>query len=529
MVIWSFVKILAFVAAIAALTLGAGYLMETGGGLRIAVAGMEFTLGPLQAVIAAAALVLAVWLLLRILALLGAVLRFLNGDETAISRYFDRNRERKGYEALAEGMMALASGEGRVAMAKAARAEKYLGRPDLTNLLAAQAAEMTGDTKRATEVYKRLLADDRTRFAGIRGLMKQKLAEGDTATALKLAEKAFALKPRNEEVQDLLLRLQAGAHDWKGARATLGAKVRHGSLPRDVHRRRDAVLALQEAREVFAETSSIEAREAAIAANRASPDLIPAAVMAARSYIAEGKPKYAVRVLRKAWEAQPHPDLAAAFAAIAPQESPRERLDRFAALLQLRPDHPETRMLRAELNIAAEDFPAARRALGDLAETHPTARTLTIMAAIERGEGGDDAVVRGWLTRALTASRGPQWVCDACQNIHADWAPVCDNCGGFDTLSWREPPQGGVPMPNGAEMLPLIVGRPAPPPEPEIVEAEAEPEAAPEPQPPEPPEPPPPPAAEPAPPSSVLAEELDRNPAYEPDAVALARGAAPKD
>ena len=52
--------------------------------------------------------------------------------------------------------------------------------------------------------------------------------------------------------------------------------------------------------------------------------------------------------------------------------------------------------------------------MGDLAETHPTARTLAIMAAIERGQGADDAVVKGWLARALTAPRGPQWVCDNC-------------------------------------------------------------------------------------------------------------------
>jgi len=81
------------------------------------------------------------------------------------------------------------------------------------------------------------------------------------------------------------------------------------------------------------------------------------------------------------------------------------------------------------------------------------------MAAIERGEGSDDAVVRGWLTKALTAPRGPQWVCDNCQHIHSVWAPVCSNCSGFDTMSWREPPKGEVAMPAGVEMLPLIVGK----------------------------------------------------------------------
>ncbi|MFN0116462.1 MAG: heme biosynthesis protein HemY [Paracoccaceae bacterium] len=459
--LWSFLKIVTFVALVAALTLGATTLMETGGGVRIAVANLELTFGPVQTVIAAMALVAAIWLLMKIVGFLVAVLRFLTGDETAISRYFDRNRERRGYQALAEGMIAIASGEGKVALAKAARAERYLGRPDLTDLLSAQAAELAGDTRAATEVYKRLLADDRTRFAGIRGLMRQKLTEGDTGTALKLAEKAFALKPRNPEVQDALLKLQTEAGNWKDARAVLGAKARQGLLPRDVHRRRDAIMALQEAKGILAESASVEAREAAISANKASPDLIPAAVMAAEGYVAKGKPRYAERLLKKAWEAQPHPDLAAAFARIEPEETPAARQKRFLPLLKIRADHDETRMLEAELMIGAEDFPGARRALGSLPETRPTARSLAIMAAVERGEGADDAVVRGWLAKALTASRGPQWCCDRCQNIMHDWAPVCDNCQGFDTLSWREPAHGGVPMPNGADMLPLIVGRPA--------------------------------------------------------------------
>lgn len=458
--IWSFIKVALFLLVVAALAFGAHVLSSMGEGIRLVALGREYSLGPLQAVIAALLLFALVWVVIRVVALVVAFLRFLNGDETAVSRYFDRNRERKGYQALAEGMMAVASGEGRLALAKAARAERYLRRPELTNLLSAQAAEVAGDTKRATAIYKKLLADDRTRFVGVRGLLAQTLAEGDTATALKLAEKAYALKPSHQEVQDTLLRLQTGAGDWRGARNVLRDKRLQGAMPKELHKRRDAVLALQEAKGVLDEGATIEAQEAAIAANKSSPDLIPAAAMAARAYIAKGNGKNAARVLLKAWAAQPHPDLAAAFAEIAPGETPSERLKRFEKLLALRPDHEETKLLRAELNIAAEDFPAARRALGDLVEVHPTARALAIMAAVERGEGADDAVVRGWLARALSAPRGPQWCCDKCHNIQADWTPVCDNCGGFDTLSWREPVQGEVPLPHGAEMLPLIVGKP---------------------------------------------------------------------
>jgi HemY protein len=457
--LFSLIKILLFVAAVTALTFGATQLMEVSGGATINIAGIELTLSPLQLVFAFVALVVAVWLGLKLLKFFVAAFKFLNGDETAISRYFDRNREKKGYEALAEGMMALASGEGHLAMTKAQRADKLLKQPQLTNLLTAQAAEMTGDTKKAEETYKKLLDNDKTRFVGVRGIMKQKLAEGDTDTALKLAEKAFALKPKHEETQDVLLKLQADKADWKGARATLGAKLKSGNLPRDVHKRRDAVLALSEARDVFEEGNSIDAREAAIEANRLSPDLIPAAVMAARGYIEAGNARYAARVLTKTWGASPHPDIAAAFAEIEPGETPAARIKRFKALIKQTPNHPETKMLLAELNIAAEDFPAAKRALGDLNEADPTSRSLTLMAAIERGQGSDDVVVRGWLARALTAPRGPQWVCETCGNVHAVWGPTCGNCGSFDTLAWKTPPAGEVAMPSGTEMLPLIVGQ----------------------------------------------------------------------
>lgn len=457
--LWSLIKIVLFVVLTAALALGAGYLLEMDGGVRVAFGATELNLSPLKAVIGLFILIAALWVLLKVVSFAVAVLRFISGDETAISRYFSRNRERKGFQALSEGMMALASGEGRAAMSKAAKAEKYLRRPELTNLVTAQAAELTGDKKKAEHVYKRMLKDEKTRFVGVRGIMQQKLAEGDTDTALRLAEKAFTLKPKHEDTQDVLLRLQAQKKDWKGARATLGAKLKHGSLPRDIHKRRDAVLALSEAKEVFAEGSSIEAREAAIEANRLSPDLVPAAVMAAKSYIEQSKPKLATRVLKKAWEATPHPDLAAAFADIAPEETPQARVKRFGTLIKLKPDNAEAKMLLSELQIAAEDFPAARRAIGTLVEDKPTARALTLMAAIERGEGSEDTVVRGWLTRALTASRGPQWVCDNCQTTQAQWAPTCTHCNGFDTLSWRVPAEGEMSMPGGVEMLPLIVGQ----------------------------------------------------------------------
>lgn len=457
----SLLKILFFFAVVVALSLGALRLSETGQMLRIEYGGTEFVLTPVKALVALLVLMVLAWLLFKLLGLLLAVIRFIAGDKTAINDYFSRLREKKGHEALAEAMLAIASGEGKLALDKATKAQKYLDMPHITNLLLAQAAEQVGDHTRAEQLYRKLLEDNRTRFVAIRGLMRQKLEQGDTHAALLLAQKAYALKPRHKEVQDTLLQLQTREGDWKGARAILKEKRRQGELPKDVALRRDAVLALQEAKEVLAHGNSISAREAAISAAKASPDLIPAAVLAARSYIAQKDYRNASRILEKTWSVRPHPDIAAAYAEIVPDKSPQARLKRFERLIARNPDHEESRLLKAELLLAAEDFPGARRALGDLAEKHPTVRSLSIMAAIAKGEGAADSVVRGWLAKALTAPRGPQWVCEKCHNVMSEWAPVCDSCGGFDTLSWREPDERHSPSIKGVEMLPLLVDGPA--------------------------------------------------------------------
>ncbi|MDP4064002.1 Lipopolysaccharide assembly protein B [Rhodobacteraceae bacterium IMCC1933] len=453
--LWSLVKILSFVAMVMLISYGAGRLMEARGGVMIQYAGLELSFGALQAALLVLGLLVTFWLVLKLLGLVVALLRFINGDETALSRYFDRNRERRGFEALSDGLMALASGDGRDAMAKAKKADRLLNRPDLTNLIMAQAAVANGDRQTAKATYKKLLKDPKTRFVGTYGLLQQHLQDGDTEVALKLAEHAFALKPRHGETQDVLLKLQAGQEDWRGVRTTLTAKLKHGTLPKDVHKRRDAVFALSQSRDLRAEGKLEEAQTYAVEANRLAPGLVPAALLSAEGHREQKNVKQASRILRAAWQLAPHPDLAAGFAALVPDEAPAARLKRFGQFTKGTESHPETKMLMAELYVALADFDAARRALGDLAKTDHTMRALTILAAIERGDGADDQSVRQLLTQAISAQRDPQWICDNCGHVHHDWEPVCLNCEAIDSITWKRPPMSEAVSPD---MLPLIVG-----------------------------------------------------------------------
>lgn len=471
---WTLVKILVFVGVVVAGAYGAGLVLDSGQTVGLRVFDVEFELGPMQSLIGLVALFVAVWLVSKLLGLLWAFLRFLNGDETAVRRFFTRNREKRGLDALLGALIAQAEGDGKLAVAKAQKAHKLLNRPLISGLLIGQAAEMKGNHAMAIDAYKGLLDDNRSRFTAIQGLIRVKLDQGDTEKARALAVKALEIQPAHEPTQDTLLKLQMQAEDWSGARKTLQIKKSSGRLPRDVYIRRDAVLALQHAGSLAARGDIAASRETAIDAARLSPTLIPAALAAARAQIAAGDGAAAARTIKKAWKAQPHPELAAVFAMIVPDERPAERVKRFTALTSVHADSPETMMLKAELLITAEDFPAARRALGDLATTRPTIRALTIMAAIERGEGADDSVVRGWLTRALAAPRGATWVCTNCLHEHTEWQAECDNCNAFDTLEWREVAVSTGASPTGTELLPLIAGHVSDPaPDAEIISSDS--------------------------------------------------------
>ncbi len=457
--IWSFIKISIFLAIAAGLAFGATYLMnDPTGEVRVAFSGREFSLSPLEFTIIIVVAFLAMLLVLKLAGFLMAILRFVNGDETAVSRYFDKNRERKGFEALSESIIALAAGDGRTATAKATRAERYLDRPELTQLVNAQAADISGNKDRAQEHFKALLKDERTRFVGVQGLMKQKLADGDTDTALALAKKAFTINPKHSATLETLFQLQTDKNDWSGARDTLQARVRGRMLPKDVGKRRDAVLNLAYAKAEREDGDNENALASVTKSNKAAPGMVPGAILLAEMKLEAGDTRAATSVIKKAWAQNPHPDLAAAFAAIEPNETSDERIKRFKPLIKAQKDHPEARMLEAELYLTAEDFPAARKALGDLAETDPTARSLAILAAVERGSGAEEAVVSGWLARAISAPRGNAWVCEKCRHIHSDWGPVCDNCSSFDTVSWAQAPQTEDSRTMAAAMLPLIIG-----------------------------------------------------------------------
>jgi len=272
----------------------------------------------------------------------------------------------------------------------------------------AQANEMAGYPERAKGSYIALAEDPATAFVGVRGLLNQAMADGDTDRALKLAERAAELRPREASVLDTLYMLQSRKFDWGAARKTLDAQRRAGLVPKPEANRRDAMLALAQADDAEETGEAEHARKLALEATRLDPDNAEAMATASRLLVAAGSKRAAAKLLITAWRRKPDPRLAAAYAAIEPDESAHDRRMRFSKLLRAHPGNSETRLLSAELALITGDWAEARRAMEGLSDEEPTARSCAIWAAIARGEGRPEAEVRGWLARALGAPRGEE-------------------------------------------------------------------------------------------------------------------------
>ena len=357
-----------------------------------------------------AAIVLVVGIILLMVAVivikfLIAILRFILGDADALGGFFSKRRERKGLEALSRGMVALAEGDAKTAQKQAKIAEQKLMKPELTRLLNAQAAVLAGDDSRAETYFKALMAEPGTAFVGAQGLLENALSDNDSARAMKLAQHASDLKPKDQGTLETLYMLQSQKFDWEAARKTLKAQRKAGHVPKLEANRREAGLLLAQSQDAESLGETDHARALAVDAAKLDPTNVEAVSTAVHQLLASGSRRAASKLVTDAWRAGPHPALAAAYAAIEPDESPAARRRRFEALFSLHPNHDESRFLRAELALVAEDWSDAKAAIQDLRETEPSARSCAIMAAIARGEGEPDHVIRGWLARALGAPR----------------------------------------------------------------------------------------------------------------------------
>ena len=435
----------------AGLAAGAAVLSGQQGEVAIRIGEAEYRMAP---AVAAALCVAVVAVLVMIWRLAGLVFDW----PGAMSRARRERRRRSRYLSLARGMVAVAAGDAREAKRHAARAKsKARGQagadePLLAQLLNAQTAQLEGDEAAASRAYADMLGAEETEFLGLRGLFVQATRRGDKDAARRYAARAFQLRPQTPWVAAAAFDLEAAAGDWAAAERALAGQAKAKLLEPAVVARRRAVLAAAAARDRLAAGRPEQALKLAGTALKVSPGLTEAALAAAAVWRAEGRPRRAAKVLERAWEAEPHPALAAAYAGLAPVER----------LIALRPDHPESRLASAARAAVTGDHRAIETTLEPLLQGVPSARAARLMADAAAARG-DMVAARLWADQALAAPRDGIWRCSACGHENPNWGPVCDHCGAFDTLAWRDPSH--PPRPALAGDAATLLYRLTPPPD----------------------------------------------------------------
>ena len=419
------IRVVIFLLVAAFLALGFAWFADRPGEVAVTWLGYRIETSLLVAAFAVAllaAFVIFVWSVYR------TVLR----SPDQVSLFFRHRRSARGYLAISRGLIAIGSGDVRTAQLSATEAARLAPDDPLTLLLGAQSAQLSGDRVAAERAFRALTTRAETKQLGLRGLYVEAQRRNDATAARRFAEEAAKSATGVSWASQAVLEDKAGAGDWVAALDLL--ERMKGSLDRATYRRQRAVLLT--ARAMALENGDRDvARVLAVEATKLAPDLVPAAILAARLLAEQNSLRKSAKILETAWRAGPHPDLAQTYGNLRYGDSPRERRVRIKRLAEKGDEHVEGALALAQASIDVGDFAAARTALTSYA-TNPTRRVATLMASIAEAEG-DVGRSREWLARAMRAAPDPAWTADGV--ISDTWLPVSPVSGRVDAFEWKLP------------------------------------------------------------------------------------------
>lgn len=413
-------------------------------------------------------------LFIVIVAALSAIGWRLWGRVLGLPRGFRRGRSdrrmRKGYQALTQGMVAVAAGEPDEARRHARRADSLLEEPPLTMLLSAQAAQLNGDEQAAKRYFSRMLEDDDTRFLGLRGLLRQAEREGDLKSALEYARQAYDIRPQTPWVLNSLFDLSLKTGELERALEAVEESRKRNLIDRETARRRRAVILTEQARRAQAEGKPAFARDYAKEALDLAPGLVPAVRVYAQLLVEQDRGRAAAKAIEKAWAHQPHPDLVGLYLQARPAKTQKDRYVRVKRLAEKYPGHRESELALGRAALQAEQWADAKRHLETAGGQQPSEEVCRELAELAERQNDDREAARDWLRKATEAPADPAWLCTTCGAMADDWQAVCGHCGTFDSFAWQTPARAGAGLGADETLARLETGTNG---QPDVEDAEA--------------------------------------------------------
>src|SRR5438067_3769561 len=427
-----------FLLLIAAAALGAAWVADQAGNVMLTWDGWRIeTSLPVFALAVGVTIVAAM--------LMWSILRGLCGTTGRSRRSRRERRHASGRHASTHRLLAIGHGDASAARAHADAARRHAANDPLALLLHAQSAQLEGDRARAKAAFRAMAEREETRLLGLRGLFIEAQRADDPVGAVMIAEEALKLSPSSSWASHAVLGFRCAKADWSGALAILDNDLASGVIDKAAYRRQRGVLLTARALELE-NVDRDRSRDSVMEAVKLAPTLVPAAVLASKYESEAHQVRRAMRLVETAWLAQPHPDLADAYAHVKLGDSARQRLVRVETLAAKAPGHIEGALAIARAAIDASEFTKAREALAPFI-AQPTQRVALLMAEVERTEHGDSGRARAWTLRAVRALHDPAWTADG--YVSDRWRPVSPVTGRLDAFQWQTP-VASLPSDKGA-------------------------------------------------------------------------------
>ena len=421
-------RIILFLLLIALAAAGAAWVADQTGEVVLSWGGLR-----LVTTLPVFALALGITIVAAMLA--WVILRALWRMPERIRRSRRERRHARGRHAITHGLLAIGHGDATAARAHADVARKHAANDPLALLLHAQSAQLDGDREGARTAFRAMAEREDTRLLGLRGLFIEAQRADDPVSAVMIAEEALKLSPSSTWASHAVLGFRCAKGDWSGALAILDNNLASGLIDKTAYRRQRGVLLTARALELETVDRDLS-RESVMEAVKLAPTLVPAAVLAAKYQSEAHQVRRSMRIVEAAWLAQPHPDLADAYAHVRLGDAARQRLVRVETLAAKTPGHIEGALAVARAAIDAAEFARGREALAPFTAA-PTQRVALLMAEIERTEHGDSGRARAWTLRAVRALHDPVWTADG--YVSDRWRPVSPVTGRLDAFQWQTP------------------------------------------------------------------------------------------
>jgi HemY protein len=431
-------RIILFLVLIALAAAGAAWVADQTGDVVLSWGGWR-----IQTSLPVFALALGVAIAAGMLA--WSIVRALWRTPERIRRSRRERRHARGRHAITHGLLAIGHGDSTAARLHADVARRHAAHDPLALLLHAQSAQLDGDREGAQRAFRAMAEREDTRLLGLRGLFIEAQRADDPLSAVMIAEEALKLAPGSTWASHAVLGFRCARGDWNGTLAILDNNLASGLIDKAAYRRQRGVLLTARALELENVDRDLS-RESAMEAVKLAPTLVPAAVLASKYQSEAHQVRRSMRIVETAWLAQPHPDLADAYAHVKLGDSARQRLVRIETLAAKAPGHIEGALAIARAAIDASEFTRAREALAPFISA-PTQRVAMLMSEIERTEHGDSGRARAWTLRAVRALHDPVWTADG--YVSATWRPVSPVSGRLDAFQWQTP-LAALPSDKGA-------------------------------------------------------------------------------